>query len=146
MRTTAALLATTALAGAGLAAQTAEATGPTVKVAHTSVGRLLETGGGLTVYMFTADSRNHDRCVSTKGCAGVWPPLTVSGRPVAGTGVNRALLGTITLPNGRHQVTYAGHPLYRYSGDSSPGDTSYIGISSFHGTWYGVNAAGGSVK
>ena len=146
MRTTAALLATTALAGAGLAVQTAEATTPTVKIARTSVGRIMETGRGQTVYLFTHDTRNHDRCISQSGCAGTWPPLTVSGRPIAGAGVNGSLLGTITISGGRHQVTYAGHPLYRYAADSSPGDTSYIGVSSFHGTWYGVSPTGGSVR
>jgi predicted lipoprotein with Yx(FWY)xxD motif len=47
---------------------------------------------------------------------------------------------------GGKQVTYAGHPLYTYSGDSGPGQTSYVGAKSFGGTWYAINASGGTVK
>jgi predicted lipoprotein with Yx(FWY)xxD motif len=76
------------------------------------------------------------------GCVASWPPLTVSGKPTAGAGVSKSLLGTIKLADGHEQVTYAGHPLYRYTGDGSPGTTSYIGVTSFGGTWLAVNAAG----
>ena len=37
------------------------------------------------------------------------------------------------------QVTYAGHPLYRYSGDTAPGDTNGNEVGD---VWYAVNAAG----
>jgi hypothetical protein len=52
--------------------------------------------------------------------------------------VNNSALG--------RQVTYAGHPLYLYSGDSSPADTSYVGVQQFGGKWYALNAAGHLVK
>jgi predicted lipoprotein with Yx(FWY)xxD motif len=57
-------------------------------------------------------------------------------------GVKASLLSTTS----GHQVTYAGHPLYTYSGDSGPGDTSYVGAKSFGGTWYAINASGGTVR
>ncbi|MFI4993711.1 MAG: hypothetical protein ACHQCH_08880 [Solirubrobacterales bacterium] len=47
---------------------------------------------------------------------------------------------------GGKQVTYAGHPLYTYSGDSGPGETSYVGEKQFGGTWYAINASGHTVK
>lgn len=117
----------------------------TVRLIKTSKGKILANRKGFTLYLFTADRRKVDRCVKKPGCAAVWPPLTVSGRPTAGRGVNRSLLSTIRLPNGKHQVTYAGHPLYRYTGDIGPGATDYIGFSAFGGRWYGVNAAGHAV-
>jgi predicted lipoprotein with Yx(FWY)xxD motif len=117
----------------------------TVRLIKTSKGKILANRRGFTLYLFTADRRKVDRCVKKPGCAAVWPPLTVRGRPTAGRGVNAKLLSTIRLPNGKHQVTYAGHPLYRYTGDSGPGATSYIGFSAFGGIWYGVNAAGHAV-
>ena len=62
--------------------------------------------------------------------------------PTGGSGVKASLLSTTS---GR-QVTYAGHPLYTYTGDSGPGKTSYVGVKAFGGTWYAINASGGTVK
>jgi predicted lipoprotein with Yx(FWY)xxD motif len=116
----------------------------TVKIVRTSKGSLLVGPNGHTVYLFTHDRRNHDSCVSISGCKGTWPLLYVTGRPVAGPGARASLLSTITV-GGRHQVTYAGWPLYYYSGDSGAASTSYLGFSGFGGTWYGVSASGGRV-
>ena len=117
-----------------------------LRLGKTSLGKTVQTGRGFTVYMFTRDRRNHDNCVRVSGCTGVWPAVTTSGRPVLGPGLKRSLIGTITLPSGAKQVTYAGHPLYRYIGDSGPGDTSYVGFSQFGGSWFALNAAGHAVK
>jgi predicted lipoprotein with Yx(FWY)xxD motif len=54
-------------------------------------------------------------------------------------GVKQSLLGRLTRPNGKMQVTYNGHPLYRYSGDTKAGQTSGQGID---GKWYAVKANG----
>lgn len=121
------------------------ASATTVRLGKTSKGKIIVNSRGFTAYLFTADRRNSDRCVKVSGCMSIWPALTVKGRPSAGSGLKRSLLGSIKLPNGRHQVTYAGHPLYTYTGDSGPGNTSYIGATSFGGTWLGINAAGKSV-
>ncbi len=73
-------------------------------------------------------------------------PLQTSGRPTAGPGIKSSLLSTTRLPGGKTQVTYAGHPLYRYSGDSGPGETSYVGESMFGGRWYALNSSGATVR
>ena len=117
-----------------------------LKLGSTSLGKILVNGRGFTLYMFTRDRRGKDNCVKVSGCTAVWPPVTTAGKPQAGPGVKRGLLGTIKLPSGTRQVTYAGHPLYTYSGDGGPGDTSYVDISQFGGTWEAVNAAGHAVK
>jgi predicted lipoprotein with Yx(FWY)xxD motif len=124
-----------------LAATAAWGAAPTVKLSSTSLGRILTTGKGYTVYMFSADRRNHDACVAKSGCVGTWPPLTVKSKPVAGAGVSAKNLGTIKLPNGSRQVTYFGRPLYRYTGDS-PGTTDYVGVNQFGGTWDALSASG----
>ena len=54
-------------------------------------------------------------------------------------GVKRSLLKTATLPGGKLQVTYNGHPLYRYTGDSKPAQTNGEGVD---GVWFVVNAGG----
>jgi predicted lipoprotein with Yx(FWY)xxD motif len=117
-----------------------------VQLRHTSLGNILVDGSGFTLYRFTSDPRNRDMCVKISECPGTWPALSTSGRPVAGHGVKASLLSTITLPGGRKQVTYAGHPLYLYKPAEERGETTYIGAMQFGGTWYGVNGAGTNVK
>jgi predicted lipoprotein with Yx(FWY)xxD motif len=134
----------TALTGLASARPTASAarSGPAnIQLRNTRRGKILTTGNGFTVYAFTADKRRKDVCVNRKGCTSVWPLVTTHGKPQAGKGVNRSMLGTIKV-NGKTQVTYGGHPLYKYSGDFSPGDTSYVGFNQFRGVWKALRASG----
>lgn len=117
-----------------------------VSLRHTELGKILVNAAGFTLYHFSRDPRNKDTCMGTENCPEIWPPLLTSGRPIAGSGVKSSLLSSIRLPNGKRQVTYAGHPLYMYSPSSERGETSYVGFSSYGGTWYALNAAGKSVK
>lgn len=145
-RTGTAQLAACLIAAAGFpagtavaaAATTATAT-PRVQLRHTDIGTILVNGHGSTLYVFTRDARAQDRCVAINGCASVWPLLTTTGRTIAGRGVNPRLLGSIRVGHGR-QVTYGGHPLYTYIGDSGPGSTAYVGVAQFGGSWYALNA------
>lgn len=131
---------------AGIAATAAVAATPTVKLQKSALGKIIVTGKGFTVYAFTADKRNKDVCVHKSSCPSFWPPVTTKTKLIAGGGVKARLLGTIKLPGGGRQVTYAGHPLYRYTGDTSHAETDYVGTPQFGGTWYAVNAAGHYVK
>lgn len=114
----------------------------TVQVRHTNLGNILVSSSGRTLYEFTRDHGNKNSCAALRGCSAVWPSLKASGRPTAGSGVKASLLSTTS----GKQVTYAGHPLYTYSGDSGPGQTSYVGAKTFGGTWYAINASGSAVK
>ena len=53
------------------------------------------------------------------------------------------LLGTIKAAHGMRQVTYAGFPLYFFSGDSAAGQTKGQG---FQKQWYVVSSKGAFVK
>ncbi len=117
-----------------------------VELRHTSLGEILVASSGFTLYEFTRDRGDRDSCVSVSGCSRTWPALETSGKPTAGSGVKASLLSTTKLPGGASQVTYAGHPLYLYSGDSGPGETDYVGVSAFGGDWDAVNAAGHAVR
>jgi predicted lipoprotein with Yx(FWY)xxD motif len=140
-------ITTIAVLTAVLAVSVAQAAGThTVGLAHTSAGKLLVASNGFTLYQFSKDGRNHDACVKISGCASVWPPYTVKGKPSAGSGVKASDLGTIAIGGGKHQVTYFGHPLYEYSGDSSPAATDYLNTPAEGGVWTGVSASGGKVK
>ncbi|HEY2282287.1 MAG TPA: hypothetical protein VGH60_01915 [Solirubrobacteraceae bacterium] len=130
--------------GASPSAHVARAAKVTLR--HTRLGNILATSSGFTLYEFTHDRGPHNSCVHISECSSTWPPYTTSGRPSAGPGVRASLLSSIKIPGGKTQVTYAGRPLYLYSGDSGPGETSYVGESMFGGRWYGLNASGGAVK
>jgi predicted lipoprotein with Yx(FWY)xxD motif len=116
-----------------------------VELRHTRIGSILTTSSGLTLYEFTRDRRDEDSCAKVHGCLSAWPALETSGQPSAGPGVKGSLLSSIRLSNGAKQVVYDGHALYTYAGDTA-GDTSYVGASSFGGSWYAVSATGGTVK
>jgi predicted lipoprotein with Yx(FWY)xxD motif len=136
-----------AVAVAGASGRRADAArAAKVQLRHTELGKILVSASGFTLYRFTRDPRNKNTCMGVENCAEIWPPLLTSGRPIAGSGVKSSLLSSIRLPNGRRQVTYAGHPLYLYSPATERGETGYVGFSSYGGTWYAVNAAGKYVK
>ena len=139
-----ALLAVTA-AGVGVSmAATMSSKGGTVRAAHNSkYGSLLVNAAGLTLYHYTPDKHGAIKC--TAACAKFWPPLLVARgvKPKAGAGVSAAKLSTVKRPDGTTQVTYAGFPLYRYSGDAKPGDVKGQG---FEGVWHAVTAAGTLAK
>jgi predicted lipoprotein with Yx(FWY)xxD motif len=129
------------VAGAASSRPTARSSrAATVQLRHTRLGNILVNGSGRTLYEFTRDHSGRSSCTSISGCSEIWPSLKAS-RPTAGTGIRSSLLSS---HNG--QVTYAGHPLYTYSGDSGAGQTSYVGAKEFGGTWYAINASGGTVR
>jgi predicted lipoprotein with Yx(FWY)xxD motif len=111
----------------------------TIEVAQTSVGASLTGDGGRTLYEFTPDTGSTSTC--TGSCAGLWPPLTVpaGSTPSAGSGVQANLFGTTQRADGSSQVTYNGHPLYYYSGDTAAGDVNGQGLN---GKWYIANPDG----
>lgn len=120
------------------------AAGIQIEVRATSRGKLLTNRAGLVLFTFSKDSRNVDRCAPVRSCASVWPIVSSQGTPTAGAGVKRSLLGTIRV-RGKRQVTYAGHPLYRYSAEPTPGATDYLGARLSGGVWRGIRATGALV-
>lgn len=104
-----------------------------------SDGHLVD-GSGRTLYLFEADKSTTSTC--SGACATAWPPVTTEGAPTAASGAKASLLGTSKRDDGTTQVTYAGHPLYLFSGDSAPGDTNGAGSEAFGAEWYPVTPAG----
>ncbi len=116
-----------------------------VLLRHTSVGSILTTSSGFTLYAFTHDHGAEDSCLKIHGCAQAWPALETSGQPTAGPGVKASLLSTIRISGGAKQVTYAGHPLYTFSEDTR-GAADYVGVNEFGGDWDALSASGHNVK
>lgn len=134
--------ATAHRASAGRAQAHAAAGAATIGLRKTKLGMLLVNSRGFTLYAFSKDASRKDTCVAKMGCSSIWPIVRTHGAPRAGHGIKRSLLGTIKLRGGAVQVTYAGHPLYTYTGDGSPGSTSYVGVRQFGGVWHGLSASG----
>ena len=133
-----------AIAAVIVASTAAAASAPTLTTAKiTGVGSIIVSGDGLTVYSYAAETAGKIAC--TGACAKAWPPVLIKTgtAPVAGAGIKAAKLGTIKRADGGLQVTYGGHALYRYKGDTTGGDINGQGAS---GTWYAVSPAGGVVK
>ncbi len=131
-------------ASASSSASTAKTTSSaTVAVANSALGNVLVDAQGRTLYMFGADMGTTSTC--SGACAQNWPPLLASGNATVGNNAKASLLGDSTRSDGKHQVTYNGHPLYLFSGDHKAGDTNGQGINAFGGKWHALTATGNQV-
>lgn len=133
--------ATAGGAPAGSAAPSSNnASSGTVDLAKSSLGPILVDSRGRTLYLWQADTGTKSTC--TGACASAWPPLATTGKPTAGSGVKSSLLGTTNRANGTEQVTYDGHPLYLFAGDTASGQTNGQGSNGFGAPWYVLSPAG----
>jgi predicted lipoprotein with Yx(FWY)xxD motif len=125
-------------------AAAAKKRGPKLKIADSDYGRILFNGRGRALYLFTSDSGRTSNCAGD--CAVAWPPYIVKAKPVAGKGVKPGLIGTTRRAGGRLQVTYGGHPIYFYEGDTKPGQVLCQAVYEFGGFWYVLRANGKAVR
>jgi hypothetical protein len=95
------------------------------------------------VYLWVKDTGDMSAC--SGACAGAWPPVTTTGTATAAGGAKASDLGTITRSDGTKQVTYDGHPLYYFAGDSGPGTATGQGSDSFGAKWWLVAPTGSDV-
>jgi predicted lipoprotein with Yx(FWY)xxD motif len=114
-----------------------------VRVANSRVGRILVDATGHTLYLFKADSSTSSAC--SGACAIAWPPLRTGATPMAASGANAALVGTVPRSDGARQVTYNGHPLYTFLKDHSPGDVTGQGVTAFGAAWFAVAPTGSQI-
>lgn len=118
----------------------ASASGTVIESHAGSGGTFLTDGSGRAVYLFAADSMNKSAC--SGACASLWPPVMAKGQLTASGGAKPADLSTITRPGGGKQVTYDGHALYFFAGDSASGQTGGQGIDQFGAKWWLVAPSG----
>ena len=116
---------------------------PVITSKSSSLGTFLVDAKGRTLYLFEADKGPMSACAGA--CASVWPPLKTTGKPSAGAGVTASKLGTTKRSDGATEVTYNGHPLYTYAGDSAPGQTSGQGLDDYGAEWYALSAGGSKI-
>jgi predicted lipoprotein with Yx(FWY)xxD motif len=134
--------ASSAPAGAAQSSSSSSSGGVvTIETKTGAMGTYLTNGNGKSLYMFASDTSSKSSC--TGQCLTYWPPVT--GTATASGGANASLLGSITGTNGT-QVTYAGHPLYTFAEDNSPGDTKGQGSTNFGAKWWLVAPSGQAIE
>jgi predicted lipoprotein with Yx(FWY)xxD motif len=122
----------------------APAKGALISTATNPLGRILVDAHGRTLYLFEKDLNGKSACAAA--CAGYWPSLMTTGKPIATAGVKAALLGTTKRSDGRLQVTYNGHPLYTFTLDTKKGQTSGEESNNFGAKWYVVGTNGTKIE
>ena len=127
--------------GGNAGASTPTPAASSVTVTTSKLGKILTDAQGRTLYLFTKDQTGSSSC--TGSCLSVWPAFDSTGAAQAGAGASPTLLGTAT--GSAAQVTYNGHALYYYVGDTKAGDTNGQDLNQFGGSWYVVSPAGAQV-
>jgi predicted lipoprotein with Yx(FWY)xxD motif len=130
----------TSMTADGAAAKT---TGRTVKVVRSQFGSILGDGRGQAFYLFDKEKTRKSECY--RACARAWPPVLTKGRPKAGKGARKSLIGTTRRRDGSLQVTYRGRPLYYYVHDA-PGRVLCHNVDEFGGLWLVLRASGKAVS
>jgi predicted lipoprotein with Yx(FWY)xxD motif len=139
-----ALVLATAVAAVAVGVGQTAGRGATVATGTSSLGRILVDGQGRTLYLFEKDRRGRSACAGP--CAAYWPPLVTGGIPRAAGGSRQSLLGVVRRADGRSQVTYAGHPLYRFVQDTRRGQTSGQDLQLFGAGWYVLSPKGAKIE
>jgi predicted lipoprotein with Yx(FWY)xxD motif len=96
---------------------------PQHKVMDTSLGPVLATSDGMTLYTFTND-KEAGKSACNGPCAVNWPPLLAKAdaSPVGKWSI-------ITRNDGAKQWAYDSKPLYGWIRDKKPGDTTGDGVN-----------------
>jgi predicted lipoprotein with Yx(FWY)xxD motif len=118
-------------------------TGTWVKVRGSEYGKVLVDARGRTLYLLDSEADGRSECYGD--CARAWPPLLTKGSPKARGEAKQGLLGRTTRRGGGRQVTYRGHPLYRYAPEG-PRQILCQDVFEFGGTWLVVKPSGKPVR
>lgn len=106
-----------------------------IHTADTDLGSILVDAEGFTLYIFTNDTDGESTCYDA--CAELWPPIP--GDATISSDLDASIFGTTTRDDGSEQLTVNGMPLYLYTPDASPGDTTGQGVG---GVWFVVDSGG----
>lgn len=98
-------------------------------------GQILADPRGMTLYVYNHDTKGVSTC--NDACSVTWPPLVAFGPSVGPAGVT-GVLDVMTRTDGKKQITWNGAPLYTFSGDTKPGESTGSGIA--EGSWKVVTA------
>jgi predicted lipoprotein with Yx(FWY)xxD motif len=118
---------------AGASSPPPAVTGTDLKTTTIGGTTVLTNAKGFTLYSFAPDTPATSMCYGS--CAVYWPPVT--GTTAAGQGLPGKVT-VITRTGGSHQLTYNGHPLYTYIGDTAHGQARGNNLNLNGGLWHEV--------
>jgi predicted lipoprotein with Yx(FWY)xxD motif len=118
------------------ASTSAAASAAGLKTAKVGGVRVLTNTKGFTLYAFAPDTSTKSVC--NGACATSWPPE----KAPANASAVKAPFAMIKRSGGGMQLTYHGHPLYTFTGDSAPGQNNGNGVNAFGGLWHEAPASG----
>jgi predicted lipoprotein with Yx(FWY)xxD motif len=145
-----AILSTTACASANPVTTAAPASAqPAANVQGTLVlraqnlpqlGTVVVDGNGYPLYRYDKDTAKPPKSNCLEDCWMKWPPVIDSG-DVRLDGIDQALVGSFIRTDGTatRQLTIGGWPVYRYAGDTAPGETKGNGVGN---VWFAVTPQG----
>ncbi len=114
-----------------------------IRIGYTPAGQVLTNGRGYVLMMFPREENSLALCIRIRSCLSDWPPVTTTGRVVAGPGVDVNLLGTTPYRGKLRAVTYAGWPLHTYRfAYSARNSILNIGVRQFGDQWDALGPAG----
>ncbi|WP_133478636.1 COG4315 family predicted lipoprotein [Cognatilysobacter segetis] len=94
----------------------------------------IANSAGNALYYVEGDT---DGSKCTGPCLQAWPPVTIeTQQPSGAAGLEGAKIATITRAEGTRQVTFDGHPLYRYAADAGAGSANGDGVKDKFGSWH----------
>ncbi|MBO0834700.1 MAG: hypothetical protein J2P28_04145 [Actinobacteria bacterium] len=117
--------------------------GTVIETRSGPVGTYLTDGSGRALYLWAKDPANSSVC--SGACLGAWPALVVKGTLTTSGQAVSSDLGTITRKDGSKQVTYKGHALYYFAGDSAAGMLTGQDSPSFGAKWFLVSPTGTAI-
>jgi predicted lipoprotein with Yx(FWY)xxD motif len=102
------------------------------------LGEIVTDGNGYPLYRYDRDTARPPQSNCLDDCWSSWPPV-VDTSDIRLEGIDRALIGSVTRPDSTKQMTIAGWPVYRFAGDTSPGEAKGHGADN---VWYAITPTG----
>jgi predicted lipoprotein with Yx(FWY)xxD motif len=97
------------------------------------LGAVVTDSDGFVLYRLDRDTAKPPASACAGACAATWQPVLTGTGGLAVRGVDPARVGTPHRAGGGDQVTLGGWPLYRYTGDRKPADSTGQATG---GTWW----------
>jgi predicted lipoprotein with Yx(FWY)xxD motif len=98
---------------------------------NATFGKIVTDADGMSLYMYTKDTRDPSVSNCYDACAQRWPPLLADANgkfDLKGNELDAKMFGTTTRKEGTKQVTFNGWPLYYWQNDKKAGDTLGQGV------------------